>query len=252
MGPNINIKTIGFEPELNFISSLHERLERLGDICPYDSNLNVTILKKTIQYEFSIVLYFAGGRMDAERYGTNLEKVTIRALDKLYGRICQWHTKRFDSDTDSLTSQADRAGSRPTVLIVDDDPLSTQFLDHCLQKSGCQTHIVDNGHAAIDAIASANYDLIFLDWNMPGMNGSETLLSAENLISYDGLLNSRFSKLRVPVITYSGEARKDIRLPECHYFRFVDHWDKSTPFHQLLNQASDVLFRFKTGESNSV
>jgi CheY-like chemotaxis protein len=130
--------------------------------------------------------------------------------------------------------------------------MSTQFLDHCLKKSGCQTHFVENGHAAVGEIASNKYDLIFLDWNMPGMNGSETLLSAQNLIAYDHQLNSQLINSRIPVITYSSEARKDIRLPQCDHFRFVYHWDKSTPFHQLMHQASDVLFRFKTGEANSV
>jgi CheY-like chemotaxis protein len=250
MDPVIKIR--GFDPEPQFIASLHERLERISELCPYDSSLILTIAKMTVQYEFSIVLHFVGGRMDAESLGPSLDKVTIKTFDKLYARICQWHTERFDSESHSPTSQAASRGSKPTVLIVDDDPISTQFLDHCLKRSGCQTHSVDNGHAAIEAIASNSYDLVFLDWNMPGMNGSETLLSAENLISYDHSLNSRFAQQKMPVITYSGEPRNNIRLPECHHFRFVDHWDKSTPFHQLLNQASDVLFRFKTGVAKSM
>ena len=244
-----NIKFIGFAPKPEFIASLQDKLYHLSDICPYDSSLNVTIVKKTIQFEFSIVLHFVGGRMEADSFGTNLDRVKAKALDKLYDRICQWHTERFNSEASSALAARPQPGSTeraPSVLIVDDDLLSTQFLDHCLKKSGCETHIVDNGHAAIEQIATQKYDLIFLDWNMPGMNGSETLLSAENLIAYDRMLNTRYTNMRLPVITYSGEARKNIHLPECHHFRFVDHWDKSTPLHQLLHQASDVLFRFKT------
>jgi CheY-like chemotaxis protein/ribosome-associated translation inhibitor RaiA len=255
MESNTNIKTAGFTLEPALKASLDHRLFRLSDICPYDSSLNVTIEKKAVQYEFSIVLHFVGGRMEVESHGTDLEKATNKALDKLYERICQWHTERFETpESEPVAVAAPRPPETggPSVLIVDDDPLSTQFLDHCLKKSGCQTHFVSNGHAAVDEIASNKYDLIFLDWNMPGMNGSETLLSAQNLISYDRKLNSQLSHSRIPVITYSGEARKDIRLPQCDHFRFVDHWDKSTPFHQLMHQASDVLFRFKTGEGNSM
>lgn len=240
MESNLFVKHSGFDPGKEYLDDLYERLSRFSELCPYDSALNVMVEKKDAQFAFHITLHFVGGCMESESYGLSLEKVTKKGLDKLYDQICAWHTRRFEEDETVPSANA------PRVLIVDDDPLSTEFLSRCLKNSGCKTNFVDNGLAAIEEIATSNYDLIFLDWNMPGMNGRETLLSAQNRLSYDGKLDRKYANLRLPVITYSGQSRKDIQLPECRHFRFVDHWDKSTPFHQLMSQASDVLFRFKT------
>jgi CheY-like chemotaxis protein len=241
-----SIQTIGFEPTVDVQTELNERLFRLAGISPYDASFKVVITRVINKYEFSIVLRFVNGKMQAESHGTDLSKVMGRALDRIYKQICEWHTNRFKSESTGIS-----ANKPPHVLIIDDDPTSTEFLDFCLRKSGCTTTTVNNGHAAVNQIATQKYDLIFLDWNMPEMNGGETLLSAQNLIAHNSGLTDQFTGLRTPVITYSGESRKDISLPQCDHFRFVDHWDKSTPFHQLLNQASDVLFRFKPNNPNA-
>lgn len=235
-----NITTVGFAPTKAFLRQLQDKLFRFTDILPYDSSIAVRIEKRTEKYEFSVAIHFVGGKMEATSHGQSLKKATMHALDTIYKQVCRWHTERFKGEP-RLEQPKQRT---PTVLIIDDDPASVRFLDFCLRKNGCRTKSVSNGPSAVEEIAAHDYDLIFLDWNMPGMNGGETLLSAQNLISYDDELNRRYSKLRLPVITFSGKPKKDISVPQCRHFRFIDHWDKATPLHQLLSQASDVLFRF--------
>jgi adenylate cyclase len=61
------------------------------------------------------------------------------------------------------------------ILIVDDDPLNRRLLTKSLQTDGHRTTDVDNGFAAMNAIGSAQPDLVLLDIQMPGLDGIEVL-----------------------------------------------------------------------------
>src|ERR1044072_3594938 len=63
------------------------------------------------------------------------------------------------------------------TLIVDDEPLARRNLRVLLEKDS-QIDIVDegrNGHAAVNAINTHAPDLIFLDIQMPEMDGFDVL-----------------------------------------------------------------------------
>jgi CheY-like chemotaxis protein len=220
------ISAIGFTPASEFLGWLQDQLLGLSEILPYDSSLSVRMVNRLGAYEFAVSAHFVGGEMRSQSQSFDLEMAMEQALSGIRKQIRQWHNDRFRT---------------LLVLIVDDDPASAQFLDFCLKRSGCDTKSVSNGRLAIDEIASRDYDLIFLDWNMPEMDGGETLVKAQNAIGLMG----RQGRSTIPVITYSGRALADIDLPKCDRFRFIDHWDKSTPFHHLLTRASEVLNRFK-------
>ena len=61
------------------------------------------------------------------------------------------------------------------VLVVDDDPFQRSIVAKLLGQLGINKVVsADNGHAAAVQLAK-NFDLIFLDLNMPGMDGIEFL-----------------------------------------------------------------------------
>jgi DNA-binding LytR/AlgR family response regulator len=68
-------------------------------------------------------------------------------------------------------------GGMMNCLIVDDDPLICDLLKHFCSKqnwiSSCWS--VEDGNQAIQAISSQKFDLIFLDYNLPDLNGKELL-----------------------------------------------------------------------------
>jgi len=45
-----------------------------------------------------------------------------------------------------------------------------------LEDSDCQVDTAESGEAGIDKASNTEYDLIFLDLRMPGINGVETLI----------------------------------------------------------------------------
>ena len=67
------------------------------------------------------------------------------------------------------------------ILWVDDevDLLKSHIL--FLEKKGFSITTVTNGHDALDLFKIYNYDIIFLDENMPGLSGLDTLSKIKEL-----------------------------------------------------------------------
>jgi signal transduction histidine kinase/FixJ family two-component response regulator len=64
-------------------------------------------------------------------------------------------------------------GPRLRVLVADDEALNRSIAIGFLSMAGHEVVCVDNGIAAVEAAASADFDVILMDVRMPGMNGLE-------------------------------------------------------------------------------
>jgi two-component system sensor histidine kinase/response regulator len=69
----------------------------------------------------------------------------------------------------------ERAAARFTcrVLVAEDNPVNQKVAAGMLKKLGCRVDLVANGLEAMDAMARTAYDLIFMDCQMPEMDGFE-------------------------------------------------------------------------------
>ena len=69
------------------------------------------------------------------------------------------------------------------ILWVDDeiDLLKPHII--FLEQKGYQVYTCTNGTDAIDLVEESNFDIIFLDENMPGINGLETLNAIKQIKS---------------------------------------------------------------------
>ncbi len=61
------------------------------------------------------------------------------------------------------------------VLVADDESSIRFVLRETLEESGCQVVDVDNGDAALEALASGSFQIAFLDIRMPGPGGLDLL-----------------------------------------------------------------------------
>lgn len=61
------------------------------------------------------------------------------------------------------------------ILIVDDEEITRDMLSKLLGKEGYETKAVESGELAITAMKDENYDIVFTDLKMPGMDGIEVL-----------------------------------------------------------------------------
>ena len=62
------------------------------------------------------------------------------------------------------------------ILVIDDDLMVRKAFALTLGEVGYQVETAESGEEGIDKVSNNEYDLIFLDLKMPGINGVETLI----------------------------------------------------------------------------
>ncbi len=62
------------------------------------------------------------------------------------------------------------------ILVIDDDLAIRKSFALTLEDTDCQVDTAESGKNGIDKASNTEYDLIFLDLKMPGINGVETLI----------------------------------------------------------------------------
>ena len=72
---------------------------------------------------------------------------------------------------DATDADADALGAR--VLLAEDNPFNQQVAMALLDRLGCDVTVAANGREAVDLVASEEFDLVFMDCQMPVMDGYE-------------------------------------------------------------------------------
>lgn len=118
------------------------------------------------------------------------------------------------------------------VLIVDDDCDVRLLLVSVMRKEGWETLEVPSGEQCLEMAKEARPDLILLDYNMPGMNGRETL----NRLRESGSM--------VPVIVVTAVSSDDLprHFLEDGAFDFLSKPIKKSD----LVFSSEKAFQYKT------
>ena len=61
------------------------------------------------------------------------------------------------------------------VAVVEDDPSQLELLSHWLKRAGHQCFPFERGEALMEAFVKDRFDVLMLDWHLPGMNGVDVL-----------------------------------------------------------------------------
>ncbi len=94
------------------------------------------------------------------------------------------------------------------VMVVDDNDVNRMVFCQLLKRTKIQIEAVDSGEKCLESIQKEHYDLIFMDYMMPGMDGVETLHLMQN---------TEHQCKNTPVIMLTANAlvgNKDIYLKE--------------------------------------
>jgi DNA-binding response OmpR family regulator len=70
------------------------------------------------------------------------------------------------------------------ILAIDDDELVLLSLEELLAGDGYEVTTAPGGKAGLEAAAQAGYDLVLLDWVMPGLSGYEVCKALRALEAY--------------------------------------------------------------------
>jgi signal transduction histidine kinase/CheY-like chemotaxis protein/HAMP domain-containing protein len=86
-----------------------------------------------------------------------------------------------------LLPHIDREHAR--LLVVDDEPEILEFFDQITSQLGLHCDTAANGHEALDLIdRGKRYDIYFVDWRMPGMDGIELSQMIRSRIEEDAVV----------------------------------------------------------------
>jgi len=80
-----------------------------------------------------------------------------------------------------IKTSLDNEVFRRNILVVEDDDTNQFIMAEILNKLGCSVNIASNGKEAIKMVDDYDYDLIFMDCNMPIMDGYEATAKIREL-----------------------------------------------------------------------
>lgn len=90
---------------------------------------------------------------------------------------------------------------KPKILLTEDNPINQEVACIMLESIGCEVEIAENGSEAVDALASKQFDLIFMDCQMPVMDGFEATRT----------IRSQSSQNDIPVVALTANAMEGDR-----------------------------------------
>ena len=67
------------------------------------------------------------------------------------------------------------------ALVVDDNEINRMILTDMLEDLGFEVAEAENGYVAIECLSAKQFDVLFLDISMPGIDGIETLAKVRDL-----------------------------------------------------------------------
>lgn len=117
-----------------------------------------------------------------------------RQLEEDYGNGKEVKQEKKTSGEDGKVT-----ASGPRILLVDDSKLSRTVIKEFLTKREVEIFEAESGPESLKLAQKYEFDLIFIDQTMPGMNGDETL---RHLWSQCGV------KREVPVVAVGSTIRK--------------------------------------------
>ncbi|MEB3355908.1 MAG: response regulator [Synechococcales bacterium] len=118
---------------------------------------------------------------------------------------------------------------RRRILIAEDEPRISSFLERGLQRNGYDTTVASRGDCALKLALSGDFDLLLLDIGLPFKDGWEILES----------LKGRNSSLRVIIVTAQESAGDRLEQAESSIkSMIIDCITKPFRFNTLLNQIN--------------
>jgi PAS domain S-box-containing protein len=125
-------------------------------------------------------------------------------------------------------------GARGRVLVVEDNRVNQEVARGMLRDLGCDLRLADNGREALNVMRTDAFDIVFMDCQMPEMDGFEAVRRFRSAAAAD-----YETRLDVPIVALTANALAGDE-ERCRAAGFDDYVPK--PFRQ--RQLDEVLKRW--------
>ena len=140
---------------------------RPGQLAHLTRPINLAALMKTLDTSTGPVA--AAGTPKASAPIAKAATPTVFPLpDRWSGSSHQERTTSFVTSADELASGK---AAPKRILVVDDSEVAQRFMANCLGHFGYDVHRAFSGEEALSRVAAEPYAFVFMDVNMPGIDG---------------------------------------------------------------------------------
>ena len=134
------------------------------------------------------------------------EKTIYRLLDKRGVPAARvGHQWRFDKAVIDTWLRQSSTEAEARILVIDDDETICSLFKDTLEDAGYKVTAVTNSYEGLELVKNEDYDLVFLDLKMPGLDGAELL----------GQI--RAVKPEMPVTVVTGYPESDLMMKALNY-----------------------------------
>ena len=129
------------------------------------------------------------------------------SCDELQETVARWTPQRSREDSPMNPPEPSESEQRESldlrVLLAEDNTTSQDLISVMLKRLGCEVDVVRDGTQLLDVVSEAEYDIILMDCQMPGMDGFEAAraLRARETMATDGQ--------PIPIIAVTGHDLND-------------------------------------------
>ncbi len=127
--------------------------------------------------------------------------------------------------------------AKKEILVVDDEATIRNMMTLSFSRAGYGVQTAESGEEAVDILKDVNIDVMFLDLNLPGMNGIE--------------LCRRIRKDRPMAIMYAVTGFASLfELADCRDAGFEDYFIKPVNMKTLISRAGDAFEKVNRWRQN--
>jgi PAS domain S-box-containing protein len=144
----------------------------------FDAEKAELIFQRFSQADGTITRRFGGSGLGLSISKTLVEmmggEITARSslgVGSLFRVVLPLSRAPLDPEGDSEACRATPPGEGLKVLLAEDHPINQRVVQLILEPCGAEVTIVENGAQALEAMASATFDVVLMDMQMPVMDG---------------------------------------------------------------------------------
>ncbi len=119
------------------------------------------------------------------------------SMPVLWEKLAELCGVRSHSESEGLSEKSPSPESYLlNALVVDDNEINLLVASHTLRRLGLQVEVAADGYQALDLLGNGNFDIVFMDCQMPGLDGYETAR----------MIRQSESTTRLPIVALTAHA----------------------------------------------
>jgi len=136
--------------------------------------------------------------------------------------------------------------TKKILMIEDDLDMAELIINSLKMRYHCAIDVAQDPFEAMNLMADKFYDLIILDWQLPGLNGTETLVQAEKGLKLEPSIPIQWDRTKVPVVIFTSSKKNECLPRRTKHFNYVGFISKSQPLNSVISALGEYIQDEKT------